>query len=57
MSYLDDGYFTAGLDADPELADFIRCELCRQQDGIELIASENIISRLVPESQASVLTK
>ncbi|MGB6906473.1 MAG: serine hydroxymethyltransferase [Methyloceanibacter sp.] len=56
MSYLHDGYFSAGLDADPELAQSIRGELRRQQDGIELIASENIVSRLVLEAQGSVLT-
>lgn len=56
MSYLHDGYFTAGLDADPELARAIAGELRRQQDGIELIASENIVSRLVLEAQGSVLT-
>jgi glycine hydroxymethyltransferase len=53
---LHDGYFTAGLDADPELARAIRGELGRQQDGIELIASENIVSRLVLETQGSVMT-
>jgi glycine hydroxymethyltransferase len=56
MSRLHDGYFSAGLDADPELAASIRGELRRQQDGIELIASENIVSRLVLEAQGSVLT-
>ena len=56
MSHLYPGYFTAGLDADPELAESIRGELRRQQDGIELIASENIVSRLVLEAQGSVLT-
>ena len=50
-------FFTAGLsDADPELADAIRGELRRQQDQIELIASENIVSRAVLEAQGSVLT-
>jgi len=56
MSHLYPGYFTAGLDADPELAESICGELRRQQDGIELIASENIVSRLVLEAQGSVLT-
>ena len=56
MPHLHDGYFTAGLDADPELARALRGELGRQQDGIELIASENIVSRLVLEAQGSVLT-
>ncbi|PWB89423.1 serine hydroxymethyltransferase [Methylocystis sp. MitZ-2018] len=45
-----------GLSADPELAAAIAGELRRQQDGIELIASENIVSRLVMEAQGSILT-
>jgi len=56
LTVLHEGYFTAGLDADPELASAIRGELHRQRDGIELIASENIVSRLVLEAQGSVLT-
>src|SRR5208283_4056168 len=56
MSHLHDGYFSLGLDADPELARSIRGELRRQQEGIELIASENIVSRLVLEAQGSILT-
>ena len=56
MSRLHDGYFKSGLDADPELAASIRGELRRQQNSIELIASENIVSRLVLEAQGSVLT-
>jgi glycine hydroxymethyltransferase len=49
------GYFAAGLDSDPELASAISGELRRQQDCIELIASENIVSRLVLEAQGSIL--
>ena len=45
-----------GLSSDPELASAIAGELRRQQDGIELIASENIVSRLVLEAQGSILT-
>ena len=56
MSRLHDGYFSLGLDADPELARSIRGELQRQQEGIELIASENIVSRLVLGAQGSILT-
>lgn len=41
---------------DPELAQAVRQELGRQQDKIELIASENIVSRAVLEAQGSVLT-
>ena len=43
-------------DSDPELFDSIKNELRRQQDQIELIASENIVSRAVLEAQGSVLT-
>ncbi|KAF2990760.1 serine hydroxymethyltransferase [Methylocystis sp. MJC1] len=50
------GYFTRGLEADPELEAAITGELMRQRDGIELIASENIVSRLVLAAQGSVLT-
>jgi glycine hydroxymethyltransferase len=50
-------FFSRGLaEADPELAGAVRQELRRQQDNIELIASENIVSRAVLEAQGSVLT-
>ena len=50
-------FFAAGLaESDPEIADVIGKELKRQQDDIELIASENIVSRAVLEAQGSVLT-
>lgn|SRR5690606_18991108 len=50
-------FFTAGLrESDPELADGVAAELRRQQHQIELIASENIVSRAVLEAQGSVLT-
>ena len=48
MSYLSE--------ADPEIAEILAAELTRQEDGIELIASENYTSRAVMEAQASVLT-
>jgi glycine hydroxymethyltransferase len=52
-----DRFFNAPLaETDPELAAVIGRELARQQDGIELIASENIVSRAVLEAQGSVLT-
>ena len=52
-----DAFFTAPLgEADPEVAEAIRLELGRQRDEIELIASENIVSRAVLEAQGSVLT-
>ena len=51
------GFFAAGLGAaDPEIATAIAQELHRQQTQIELIASENIVSRAVLEAQGSVLT-
>src|SRR5262249_48043994 len=43
-------------ETDAEIADVIRRELGRQRDEIELIASENIVSRAVLEAQGSVLT-
>ncbi len=50
-------FFAAPLaETDPELAAAIGRELVRQQDGIELIASENIVSAAVLEAQGSVLT-
>ncbi len=50
-------FFSAPLsETDPALAAVLRAELARQQDGIELIASENIVSAAVMEAQGSVLT-
>jgi len=50
-------FFAAPLaETDPELAAAIGAELHRQQDGIELIASENMVSAAVLEAQGSVLT-
>ena len=52
-----DRFFSAPLaETDPALAAAIQDELVRQQDGIELIASENIVSRAVLEAQGSVMT-
>src|SRR4051795_1297959 len=49
--------FTASLaETDPEVAEAVKSELSRQRDEIELIASENIVSRAVLEAQGSVLT-
>jgi glycine hydroxymethyltransferase len=51
------GFFTRGLaEADPEIFRSVNDELKRQQDKIELIASENIVSRAVLEAQGSILT-
>ena len=52
-----DRFFTAPLaETDPELAAALGLELDRQRDGIELIASENLVSAAVLEAQGSVLT-
>ncbi len=50
-------YFSRSLaDADPDIFKGIQGELGRQQEQIELIASENIVSRAVLDAQGSVLT-
>src|ERR1700689_1552182 len=52
-----EGFFSAVLgESDPEIAKAIDGELNRQRHEIELIASENIVSRAVLEAQGSVLT-
>jgi glycine hydroxymethyltransferase len=54
---INDTFFSASLEErDPELFGSVREELGRQQNQIELIASENIVSRAVLEAQGSVLT-
>ena len=54
---LHPGYFTSPLDqADPQVAAAVANELDRQRYVIELIASENIVSRAVLEAQGSILT-
>jgi glycine hydroxymethyltransferase len=56
-SHLSNSFFSASLaDSDPEIARAIALELGRQRDEIELIASENIVSRAVLEAQGSVMT-
>lgn len=50
-------FFTEALETrDPEIFGAIRKELGRQRDEIELIASENIVSRAVLEAQGSIMT-
>ncbi len=52
-----DTFFNASLeDIDPEIFGSIRKELGRQRHEIELIASENIVSRAVLEAQGSIMT-
>lgn len=53
----DDGFFTDTLgESDAAVFTAVREELRRQQEQIELIASENIVSRAVLEAQGSVFT-
>ncbi|MFN7223750.1 MAG: serine hydroxymethyltransferase [Paracoccaceae bacterium] len=53
----DTGFFTEPLSSrDPELFGAVTQELGRQRQEIELIASENIVSRAVMEAQGSVMT-
>src|SRR5215469_11228523 len=52
-----DDFFRRDLAAaDPKIAAATAAELARQQENIELIASENIVSKAVLEAQGSVLT-
>lgn len=56
-TFTQEGFFTASVaDTDPELQASLSGELERQQNQIELIASENIVSAAVMEAQGSVLT-
>ncbi|MDO8984131.1 serine hydroxymethyltransferase [Cypionkella sp.] len=56
-AHRDTGFFTESLASrDPELFGSIANELGRQRHEIELIASENIVSRAVMEAQGSVMT-
>ena len=50
-------FFSMSLqDSDKELFDSVKKEFLRQQNHVELIASENIVSKAVLEAQGSVLT-
>ncbi|HBF32182.1 MAG TPA: serine hydroxymethyltransferase, partial [Rhizobium sp.] len=52
-----DAFFSRSLaDSDPEIFGSIEKELGRQRHEIELIASENIVSRAVLEAQGSIMT-
>ncbi|WP_426028785.1 serine hydroxymethyltransferase [Brevundimonas sp. TWP2-3-4b2] len=54
---MHDAYFSKTLaEADPDVFGGIQGELARQKEQIELIASENIVSKAVLEAQGSVLT-
>ena len=56
LAPFDDFFSGTVAETDPDLAAALSLELKRQQDQIELIASENIVSRAVLEAQGSVLT-
>ena len=56
-AFTHDAFFSKTLaEADPDIFGGIQGELRRQQEQIELIASENIVSKAVLEAQGSVLT-
>ena len=55
--FFKDGFFNKDIsDYDPVLFQSLNKELDRQQNQIELIASENIVSKSVLQAQGSVLT-
>src|SRR5262245_51309917 len=57
MNDLDPNYFNEPLAAvDPEIADAIQHELERQQNTLEMIASENFVPRAILEAAGSVMT-
>ncbi len=56
MNEMKSFFSTHLMDSDPELYASLDHELTRQRDGIELIASENIVSKAVLEAQGSVFT-
>jgi len=55
-AFLDKFFSTNVAESDPELTEALTRELSRQKNEIELIASENIVSKAVLEAQGSVLT-
>ena len=55
-SNLSPNFSKSLADKDPEIFDSISKELRRQQEQIELIASENIVSRAVLHAQGSIMT-
>jgi len=56
MSNLMASHWRALQDADPDIAKAIRDELHRQSSGLQLIASENFVSRAILEAAGSVFT-
>jgi hypothetical protein len=57
MSQLPEGFNSPLSATDPEIAAVLQAELDRQRNFLEMIASENFVSRAVLETQGSVLTK
>ncbi|MEM7295693.1 MAG: serine hydroxymethyltransferase [Pseudomonadota bacterium] len=56
-SHRSSGFFTQSVaESDPDLFAALKDELGRQRDEIELIASENIVSKAVLEAQGSIMT-
>ena len=55
-NFLNNFFDTSLEDADKEIFSSIKNEFERQQNHLELIASENIVSKAVLEAQGSVLT-
>ena len=52
-----EGFFNNHLaSSDPEISDAIDNEMIRQKEQVELIASENIVSKAVLDAQGSILT-
>ena len=56
MNKINNFFNSTLLNTDPEIAAALHDELVRQQDQIEMIASENIVSSAVLEAQGSILT-
>ena len=54
--YSNNFFYRGLIDIDPQISDAINSELYRQKDQVELIASENIVSKAVLEAAGSVLT-
>lgn len=57
VAWLHEGYFTAEMaQVDPAVAQLIAAEQQRQREAVELVASENFVSRAVLAAQGSVFT-
>ena len=56
VSSLNMDRFTSLRQIDPDIAETISQEISRQNSGLELIASENIVSKAVLDAQGSIMT-